>query len=186
MVEGEPSGGKAKPTVPMVVRTARGRHKLIRPRGRRGGKKNKGTSHAKKIAQYHTLEKQIARTSDKEERKALVAQQEALGGLAAYQDQSTTGSDKMRGGESAKWSTKVLREELGPNVHLRVLDVGAIAGTSYAKWSSWISATYIDLNPRASHVHKCDFFDWPRGEKYDMVGLSLVINFVGDLRMRGK
>ena len=68
---------------------------------------------------------------------------------------------------------------------LKVLDVGAIAGTSYAKWQSWIDATYIDLNPQAAHVHQSDFLSWPIGEKYSVVGLSLVINFVGDLGQRG-
>jgi 25S rRNA (adenine2142-N1)-methyltransferase len=33
---------------------------------------------------------------------------------------------------------------------LRLLDVGAIAGTSYADWS-WIETTCIDLNPQADH-----------------------------------
>lgn len=174
-----------RPQRPTVVRKANGRHKLVRPRGKRGGAKNRSATFAKKIAQYHTLEKQLAQTSDARERKRLKAQQEALGGLAVYQDHSLVGGDKLRGGESAKWCVQVLRELVEPHAHLKVLDVGAIAGTSYAKWSSWITPTYIDLNPRADHVHQCDFFAWPTGETYDLVGLSLVINFVGDLRLRG-
>ena len=70
---------------------------------------------------------------------------------------------------------------------LRLLDVGAIGGTSYNDWK-WIEATSIDLNPQAKHVQKYDFFDFPLPGKddklYDVVGLSLVLNFVGDLRKR--
>ncbi|WFD04275.1 25S rRNA (adenine(2142)-N(1))-methyltransferase [Malassezia obtusa] len=167
--------------------------RLIRPRGRRGGVKNRKktptvNAHAQHIAQYHTLEKQIARTTDAAERDALRAQQQALGGLAMYQDQSNTGGATERGGESAKWSAKVLKELLQPDTPLRLLDVGAIAGTAYAKYR-WIAPTYIDLNPRAPHVHASDFFDWPvppLDERYDVVGLSLVLNFVGDLAKRGE
>lgn len=178
-------------TVPEGRKTRR--LKLVRPRGRRGGVKNRkktavSHAHAQHIARYHTLEKQIARTTDEAERAALLAEQRALGGLAAYQDQSNTGAAVVRGGESAKWSAKVLKELLQPDTPLRLLDVGAIAGTAYAKYK-WIAPTYIDLNPRAEHVHQSDFFDWPvpsAAERYDVVGLSLVLNFVGDLAKRGE
>ena len=65
--------------------------------------------------------------------------------------------------------------------------MGAISGTAYAKWS-WIEATSIDLNPRAPSVIKADFFTLPTpatGEEYDVVCLSLVLNFVGSLEDRG-
>lgn len=167
------------------VGRGRKKRRLVRPRGKRGGSKGRSRMHAKSIAQYHVLEKQIAQTTDTHARHELEAQQEALGGLSVYQDQSSTGASKLRGGESAKWCVKMLRELCEPGTRVKVLDVGAFAGTSYAKWQSWIDATYIDLNPRAAHVHQSDFFSWPIGEKYDVVGLSLVINFVGDLRQRG-
>jgi len=52
------------------------------------------------------------------------------------------------------------------------------------------SVTSIDLNPQAKHVQKYDFFDFPLpgpdDKLYDVLGLSLVLNFVGDLRKRGK
>lgn len=98
---------------------------------------------------------------------------------------------------------------------MRLLDVGAIAGTSYDKFP-WCKVSSIDLNPRATHVAKFDFFDLPEpvfgtGQEdqanaaweadaeidedgtpklwkgqYDVVCLSLVINFVGDLKARGE
>ena len=171
-----------------------GRTKLVRPRGKRGGAKNRRktpagqTKHALHIAKYHTLEKQIAQTSDEAERAALREKQRALGDLQMYQDQSNTGGASVRGGESGKWCAKVLQELLEPDTKIRLLDVGGIAGTAYEKYK-WITATYIDLNPRAEHVHQSDFFNWPvppsRDERYDVVGLSLVLNFVGDLKQRG-
>ena len=104
----------------------------------------------------------------------------------------------------------------------RILDVGAIAGTAYAKFP-WVSDTPIDLNPRSARVIRADFFQFPAPDmdeeqaqkaeeafllkqaekeeeeereemqmegrwrgKYDVVALSLVVNFVGDLRERGE
>lgn len=52
-----------------------------------------------------------------------------------------------------------------------------------------IDTTCIDLNPQAPHVQKFDFFDFPiptmNKDKFDVVGLSLVLNFVGGLGRRG-
>ena len=72
-------------------------------------------------------------------------------------------------------------------MQLRLLDVGAISGTSFADWA-WIDTTCIDLNPQAPHVLKFDFFDYPvppPDKLYDVVGLSLVVNFIGSLSARG-
>ncbi|GAA6013472.1 hypothetical protein JCM11491_006093 [Sporobolomyces phaffii] len=73
---------------------------------------------------------------------------------------------------------------------LKLLDVGAIAGTAYAS-EGWIDTTSIDLNPQAPHVIKTNFFDFPvppsssESELYDVVSLSLVMNFEGSLINRG-
>lgn len=52
------------------------------------------------------------------------------------------------------------------------------------------SVTSIDLNPQGKNVQKYDFFDFPLpgpdDKLYDVLGLSLVLNFVGDLRKRGE
>ncbi|AYO41939.1 25S rRNA (adenine(2142)-N(1))-methyltransferase [Malassezia restricta CBS 7877] len=72
---------------------------------------------------------------------------------------------------------------------IQLLDVGAIAGTAYAKWKHKFDVTSIDIQPRAPHVLQADFFDFPmparEEERFDVIGLSLVINFVGDLAKRG-
>ncbi|GAA5859947.1 hypothetical protein JCM1840_001811 [Sporobolomyces johnsonii] len=170
------------------------------------------------IRAYHAIEKQLASPAltDPDERKKLVKKQEELGGLAAYQAASVHGGDKSRGGESSKWLIKQIKElkigledkgkgkekekveptivdgkKVWPKIErrkLRLLDVGAIAGTAYADWP-WISTVSIDLNPQAPHVLPYNFFDYPVPEtdddKFDVVALSLVMNFEGSLVNRG-
>ncbi|BGP24274.1 nucleolus protein [Rhodotorula toruloides] len=170
------------------------------------------------IRAFHAIEKKLASPglTSPEERKKLLDERERLGGLKTYQDASVHGGDKSRGGESSKWLVKQIRDlKIGLDVNkekevkkveptiledgtkvwpkierrkLRLLDVGAIAGTAYAGYP-WISTTSIDLNPHASHVLKYNFFDFPiphnDEEKYDIVALSLVINFEGSLVNRG-
>lgn len=157
------------------------------------GKKDKEakTEHSLRIAKFHTLEKELARTTDPEERARIENEQQQLGGLAAYQEDSLRGGDKLKGGESGKWCA----EQLAPlfpqhsTRPVRLLDVGAIAGTSYDKFP-WVHVTSIDLNPRSDKVTKSDFFHYPKPaqpeDRFDVVALSLVINFVGDLKKRGE
>ncbi|TNY21928.1 putative methyltransferase-domain-containing protein [Rhodotorula diobovata] len=155
--------------------------------------------------------------TDPAERKKLEDERERLGGLAEYQRASVHGGDAQRGGESSKWLVKQIKElkigvdskdkdkanhkveptiledgtKVWPKVErkkLRLLDIGAIAGTAYAGYP-WISATSIDLNPQAPHVVKSNFFDFAPPQKdedkYDVVALSLVVNFEGSLVNRG-
>ncbi|KAK4049047.1 25S rRNA (adenine2142-N1)-methyltransferase [Microbotryomycetes sp. JL201] len=69
---------------------------------------------------------------------------------------------------------------------LRLLDVGAINGTSYSGYK-WIETTSIDLNSGSDNVIQCDFFEFPVPErKFDVVGLSLVVNFEGSLTKRAE
>lgn len=49
-----------------------------------------------------------------------------------------------------------------------------------------MQTTYIDLNPRAAHVVACDFFDFTAASPFDIVCLSLVMNFVGAPEKRGQ
>jgi 25S rRNA (adenine2142-N1)-methyltransferase len=194
--------------VAAASQTKKPRSPLRRPRGKRGGIKNRkptssstsssksgvasgqvGLSHTQRIARFHTLEKELARTEDEGKRRQLLREQEKLGGLKAYQDASLFGGDRQRGGETGKWSAQALAEALGSQDPIRLLDVGALSGSSYEK-SGWISTTSIDINPRSDAVLKYDFFDYPRPaaeqERFDVVALSLVLNFVGDLGDRGR
>lgn len=144
--------------------------------------------HARKISTFHALEKRIAASKDPVEIARLRLEQEKLGGLEAYQLASITGGDKTKGGETGKFFAKTWMELKGKDP-IRLLDVGAIHGTTYEKFP-WIQATSIDLNPLGPTVIKSDFFDFPvpknKEELYDVVSLSLVINFVGSLPARAE
>ncbi|GAA6062207.1 hypothetical protein JCM10212_006488 [Sporobolomyces blumeae] len=170
------------------------------------------------IREFHALEKQIRSPATTEEDKQKARKrQEELGGIEKYQEASVHGGDKIRGGESSKWLVKQIqaskvgvdpkdkgkeKEKVEPTVledgtkvwpkverrKLKLLDIGAIAGTAYADWP-WIEATSIDLNPQAPHVIKSNFFDFAvpedNDDKFDVVSLSLVMNFEGSLVNRG-
>ncbi|KAJ3180529.1 hypothetical protein HDU87_002038 [Geranomyces variabilis] len=87
--------------------------------------------------------------------------------------------------EEAKTGSPATQQKL----KLKLLDVGALDGGTYSKQASWIDVTSIDLNPQCQTVRKQDFFERPRPtgahEKFNVLCLSLVVNFVGDPKLRG-
>lgn len=148
--------------------------------------------HAEKIAKFHTLLKQLEQAKTTEEKGEIQAGLDSLGGLAQYQAWSLTGSAKSGQTPTSKWCMEALKEVYEHQRDLpkfRVLDVGAITGTAYSKYR-WVDPTYIDLHPQGDNVQKYSFFDYPLPTKpeehFNMVALSLVINFVGDVRKRGE
>lgn len=148
--------------------------------------------HAEKIAKFHTLLKQLEQAKTAEEKDEIQAGLDSLGGLAQYQAWSLTGSAKSGQTPTSKWCMEALNAVYTHDRNLpkfRVLDVGAITGTAYSKYR-WVDATYIDLHPQGDNVQKYSFFDYPvptkKEEQFNMVALSLVINFVGDVRKRGE
>lgn len=66
-----------------------------------------------------------------------------------------------------------------------MLDVGAISPNNYHKESSWIETVAIDLNPQAEGITKADFLTYETDTKFNIVCLSLVLNFLGDPKDRG-
>lgn len=72
---------------------------------------------------------------------------------------------------------------------LRILEVGALKADNYQGCCSWIDNTPIDLNARDLGIRQQDFLQMSEDEntsKWDVVSLSLVLNFVPDPRERGK
>ncbi|POW21737.1 hypothetical protein PSHT_02105 [Puccinia striiformis] len=128
---------------------------------------------SKLISEFHRIEKRLSQAKlDPITRHKLILEQKKLGGLEAYQTASKIGGAVENGAR------------LGS-------DVGAIDGKSYAKYTDWISTTSIDINPiDESIVARCDFFQFPipktEDQKFDVVCLSLVLNFIGDLKKRGE
>lgn len=135
-----------------------------------------------------------------------------LGGIEAYQKASING-EALKSYNTSKWVLKSLKEkgfrkaavEGEPQTPtLKTLDVGAI--NNHFKGVKWMDLTPIDvrkasallpsvftvslevyqINPMDPGVIKCDFFDFAAPSKsFDIVVLSLVINYVGDARKRG-
>jgi 25S rRNA (adenine2142-N1)-methyltransferase len=70
----------------------------------------------------------------------------------------------------------------------RVLEVGALKPDNYASCSSWMDVTPIDLHSRHPSILEQDFLSMDEDEnkeKWDLVCLSLVVNFVPDPKDRG-
>lgn len=143
---------------------------------------------ARLIRRFHVLNKELAKCgSDSARRKEILAEMEAMGGLDWYQKASQLGQSKTRGGDSSKWLVRVLQEHgyRKPNQTLRLLDVGAVSPDNYKRHASWISAKPIDLNPQDPRIEKQDFLEMAPSAEFDVVSLSLVVNFVGDPKDRG-
>jgi len=63
---------------------------------------------------------------------------------------------------------------------------GSVSGDDVQQGISWLDVMAIDINPLDQYVLKQDFFELeePQGS-FDVIILSLVLNFVGDIRKRG-
>lgn len=67
--------------------------------------------------------------------------------------------------------------------------MGALKADNYRGCSSWIENTPIDLNASDPGIRQQDFLQMTEdenGSKWDILSLSLVLNFVPDPRERGK
>jgi 25S rRNA (adenine2142-N1)-methyltransferase len=74
-------------------------------------------------------------------------------------------------------------------LRLQLLDVGALMPDNYGSCSSWVQCTPIDLHSRHPAIREQDFLLMGEAEqsgKWDVISLSLVLNFVPDPRMRGE
>lgn len=156
---------------------------------------------ARLIRRFHVLNKELAKARSEPSaanltyEKEILTEMESMGGLDWYQKASQLGQSKSRGGDSSKWLIQTLKshckEPLDSSKRpLKVLDIGAVAPDNYKQYSSWITAKPIDLNPQHPDIQKQDFLKMipPSTDetKFDIVCLSLVINFVGDPKDRGK
>lgn len=152
------------------------------------------------IRTHHTLEKQRAKAladGDDAKAAALAKQIEAQGGIKSYQRASLVGQTNERGGDSSK----VLLEWLEPVVHalkervkdgqpIRMLEVGALSVTNACSKSRLFGVERIDLNSQAEGITQQDFMERPlprdAEEQFDIISLSLVLNYVPDPLDRGK
>eukprot|EP00038_Savillea_parva_P010850 m.193253 g.193253 ORF g.193253 m.193253 type:complete len:289 (-) comp18880_c0_seq1:1485-2351(-) len=162
--------------------------------GGKPSKAGKNKAHAALISAFHAVNKKLAHARDSGDSalaSELQAQLDAMGGLEQYQRASVKGED-LRATNTSKWLLKHLeatgRRPLPPH-RLVLLDVGALR-INYAH-IKWVDADAIDLNAQVSAITAIDFFDYEpthrEGETpYDVVSLSLVVNFVPEPRRRGE
>ncbi|KAJ6488655.1 putative methyltransferase-domain-containing protein [Mycena vitilis] len=169
---------------------------------------SKPESSRKVIRQYHVLLKQQAQlealpTRDTKFAQALDGikhQIEELGGLEFYQRMSAIGQSHDRGGGSEKVAISFLKEAYPAHAHgkggipeskpmLNLLEVGALKPDNYDSCRSWIMTTPLDLHSRHPNILEQDFLlmdEAANHEKWDIVSLSLVLNFVSDAKDRGR
>lgn len=155
------------------------------------------------IHSHHVVQKAIAQATaggDTLTAGVLQDQLEKQGGLKAYQQASIIGQSSERGGDSSK----ILMEWLEPNLKtyknsdqsqsgdktLRLLEVGALSKTNACSRSPLLSVTRIDLHSQDESILQQDFMQRPlptyEGEKFDLISLSLVLNYVPDTVGRGE
>ncbi|KAH8910064.1 hypothetical protein BR93DRAFT_453222 [Coniochaeta sp. PMI_546] len=151
------------------------------------------------IGKIHVLEKrrtQAVAKGDVVEEAAIAAEIEALGGLKKYQEASLQGQREDRGGDSSRVLLDWLKESgispsiLGDDERLQMLEVGALSIDNACSKSGLFDIQRIDLNSQGEGILQQDFMKRPLpigdGERFDIISLSLVLNFVPEPRGRGE
>lgn len=117
--------------------------------------------------------------------------------LKNYQQASKTGQSAERGGDSSKVLVDWLKEEESEQntIAYRVLEVGALSTTNaISRLPSKYEVTRIDLHSQGEGIVQQDFMERPlpashdggNEDRFDIISLSLVLNFVGEPVGRGE
>ncbi|KAF2253648.1 hypothetical protein BU26DRAFT_515966 [Trematosphaeria pertusa] len=179
-----------------------GRPPLSRPKERMSSQQSRTI-----IRTHHRLQKEHAaalRKGDARLAEEISRAIEKNGGLKVYQAASKQGQSKDRGGDSSKVLVEWLREANviqsdnvvdehmdGGSAVYRCLEVGALSPENeISKVPKQIQMTRIDLNSQGPGIEKQDFMKRPLpsspDEDFDIVSLSLVLNYVPDPTQRGE
>ncbi|CAO1604135.1 25S rRNA (adenine2142-N1)-methyltransferase [Xanthoria calcicola] len=155
------------------------------------------------IRKHHVLQKQLQAAvlnGDSVLKERLQAQLEASGGLQRYQEASIQGQSSERGGDSSKvlmeWITEnasqYRRHGTAQHAKLRMLEVGALKVDNACSRSGIFTVTRIDLHSQHPDIQMQDFMEMPvpspgtlAEDGFDVVSLSLVVNYLGDPFSRG-
>ncbi len=155
------------------------------------------------IRTHHALRKQLSSaliSGNDVGAKDLQGQIDALGGLAKYQQASIQGQSSQRGGDTSKMLVEWLSQSAmittpsgKSREKLRLLEVGSLRTDNACSRSGLFHVTRIDLHSQHPEIKAQDFMDMPipkaadlEQEGFDVVSLSLVVNFVSDAIERGK
>jgi 25S rRNA (adenine2142-N1)-methyltransferase len=121
-----------------------------------------------------------------------------LGGLDRYQEASKIGQLKARGGDTSRILKAWLEESSisrTPNQKcgqetIRVLEIGCLSPHNAISRLSTVDIVRMDLKSTHPSILEQDFmqFSLPNSEsdKFDIISLSLVLNFVPDHNQRGE
>ncbi|KAH7393215.1 putative methyltransferase-domain-containing protein [Cadophora sp. MPI-SDFR-AT-0126] len=186
----------AKKKITKLKSLSQGRPPTIKPQKRSISSKATRTL----IRTHHTLEKQKAKAlADGDDAKAAVIakQIEQRGGIESYQQASLTGQTNERGGDSSKilleWLEPVapaLKELATKGQAAKMLEVGALSVNNACSRSRLFEMERIDLNSQAEGIKQQDFMERPLPlegiEQFNLISLSLVLNYVPDAVGRGK
>jgi len=154
------------------------------------------------IREFHALQKRKSQLQlrqsqskvdrDSEEINQIEIRIRSLGGLKRYQEMSRVGQSNDRGGGTERilirWLSDMKSQLVKEGTQMQLLEVGALEPDNYRHVRSWISSFPIDLETRKPGVLQCDFFDLDRDDntgKWDIISLSLVLNFVSTPKRRG-
>ena len=149
------------------------------------------------IRTHHQLQKARAQAlAEGKEQLVLELDQKiaANGGIESYQLASKKGQSKDRGGDSSKllieWMQPVLRQLKGEGGRLRLLEVGALSTKNACSMAKSLDVFRIDLNSQEEGILEQDFMERPLpksdAEKFHIISLSLVLNYVPDAATRGE
>ncbi|KAL8922575.1 MAG: hypothetical protein Q9208_005078 [Pyrenodesmia sp. 3 TL-2023] len=158
------------------------------------------------IRKHHILQKQLHSATSNGNivaAESLQAQLVASGGLQKYQEASIQGQSAERGGDTSKVLMEWMREMLPGSLNggetkrgkgrLRMLEVGALKVDNACSRSGIFDVTRIDLHSQHPDIKTQDFMemDSPSIEAmedngFDVVSLSLVVNYLGNAVGRGE
>ncbi|KAL8888679.1 MAG: hypothetical protein Q9192_006139 [Flavoplaca navasiana] len=156
------------------------------------------------IRKHHTLQKQLRMATlnrDSTSAENLQVEIETFGGLQKYQEASIQGQSSERGGDSSQvlieWMHDRLQHKALRNTaeveKFRLLEVGALKVDNACSRSGIFDVTRIDLHSQHPDIQEQDFMQRPaplpnalEEDGYDILSLSLVVNYVGDPVSRGE
>lgn len=153
------------------------------------------------VRTHHTLRKQLSTAlaqGDDTKAERLKADIEAFGGLRKYQEASIMGQSAERGGDTSRvlmewlWGMTSSASLIQTHYKLKMLEVGALKTDNACSRSGLFEMKRVDLHSQHPDIEQQDFMQMqlPKPENlrergYDLVSLSLVVNFVGDPTQRG-
>ncbi|KAF4582900.1 nucleolus protein [Ophiocordyceps camponoti-floridani] len=145
------------------------------------------------INRHHQLEKQrrqAATAGDAEAAASASAELASAGGLARYQEASLQGQRLERGGDTSRLLLRWLPSHGIGMGRIRMLEVGALSTRNACSACGRFDMVRIDLESREAGILQQDFMERPlpetEADKFDVISLSLVLNFVPDAEARGR